>query len=219
MKRVLLLSMAIIGILSADESLFRAGENDIILSSTIIKLVDGLSIGINGQRIAMMLKVRKEVIRILFGIANESGQLVGLYQYNGNYYTARELTLLEAECRENGDKATLEALRPVLQHTKQEFMAKIKPFMASARGAKRQMLLLIEESCKKRKRFDSILLRWGAAKEEDEAKQFDKDIVDFKIFDTFCTDLVHFIEDVIRSCPKAVAQFKQLVEQQAGHKQ
>lgn len=203
----------------ADEILFRApGENDIILESSLIKLVDGLSIGIDGRKIAMMIKVRQEVKKIQYGMPNESGELIGAYQFGTKRCSVYELSLLEDEYRMKDDKQALTQLAELLKLAKRDFIEKVKPYMATARGAKRQMLLLIEESCKKRKRFDSILLRWGAAREEEEERQFEKDIVDFKIFNTFCTDLMHFMEDVIRSCPKAMAQFMQMLENQ-GHKQ
>lgn len=215
MKPFLGAMIALTSLMYADDSLFRAGEHDIILDSTLIKIVDGNEIGINGERVRMMIQVRRSVKEMQFGTPTPSGDFVGNYEYNNKKYSAHELMLLEADAIAMGDTHTVQDLKPCLKLVKKQFMTRVKPFMANARGAKGQMLLLIEESCKKRKRFDSILLRWGAAREEEEARQFDKDIVDFKTFDTFCTDLIHFIEDVIRSCPKALAQFKQLVAQGA----
>lgn len=201
----------------ADGSLFR-GFSGPVLDCTIIKIIDGLSIGIDGERVKMMIKVRKAVRRMQLGEPDASGALVGIFEFDGKRYSASQLAQLEAELRNNGDAATLEQMKPLLKEVKNGFMAKIKPFMANARGAKGQMLKLIEESCRKRKRHDSILLRWGAAREEEEARQFERDVVDFKTFDIFCTDLVHFIEDVIRSCPKALAQYKQMVIQKKRDK-
>lgn len=215
MKQLLVGIVVLTSFLQADDTLFRGGEHDVILDSTLIKIVDGNDMGINGQRINMMIKVRKSVKEMQYGVPAPEGGFVGNYEYNNKKYSAHELMLLEAEAMAIGDLQAIHDLKPCLQTVKKQFMAAVKPFMASAHGAKGQMLLLIEESCKKRKRSDSILLRWGAAKESEEAKQFDRDIVDFKTFDTFCTDLIHFIEDVIRSCPKALAQFKQLVAQGA----
>lgn len=194
-----------------DFLLFRnPGDAGIILESSIIKLVDGLAIGIDGKKIAMMFRVRKEVKRLQWGVAaRKDEELVGIFEIGGNWYTIHQLAQLEDAFQET-HSADLER---AFEKAQKEFVTKVMPYMGTARGAKRQLLMLIEESCKKRKRMDSILLRWGAAKEEEEERQFYSDITDFKIFDIFCTDLMHFMEDVIRSCPKAMAQFKQMLEQ------
>lgn len=200
--------------LLSDESLFRIHENDILLESSIIKMVDGLSMGINGAKIAMMLKVRKEVKKMLFGVPDATGAFVGLFMLHDTKRTLLDLVDIEDEYKKTNDLEGQKAVAHLVVEARNHFITHIKPFMATARGAKRQMLMLIEESCKKRKRFDSILLRWGAAREDEEEKQFHKDVIDFKTFNIFCSDLIHFMEDIIRSCPKAVAQFKQMIERE-----
>lgn len=192
-------------------------EHDIILESSLVKLVDGLSFGINGQKIAMMFRVRKEVRKIQYGTPDNNGGFTGLYDFEGGNYSVHELAIIEQEAKATQDHERFDRLAHVLIQAKKDFINKVKPYMATARGAKKPMFMLIQESCKKRNRTDSILLRWGAAREEDEERQFEHDIMDFPIFDVFCTDLMNFMEDVIRSCPKALEQFKHMLEHE-GHK-
>lgn len=194
------------------------GEHDIILESSLVKLVDGLSFGIDGRKIAMMFRVRKAVRKIQHGISNEQGVFTGLYEFKGDTYGVHELAYIEQQAKLRSDIETIDELKQVLILAKKDFLNKVKPYMATARGAKKPMFMLIKESCKKRNRSDSILLRWGAAREEDEERQFEHDIVGFGIFDVFCTDLMNFMEDVIRSCPKALEQFKHMIAHEA-HKQ
>ncbi len=193
-------------------------EGAIILECSVIKISDGSSLGIDGEEILRMMRVRKEVRKIQLGVPNTEGNFIGLYHLNNTDYSVKELAALETEMREN-DPAALVSLKPLLKKAKEDFVKHVMSFMNAARGAKPMMLLLIQESCNKRKRYDSVLLRWGAAREGTEERQFDGDITDFRVFDTFCTDLIHFLQDVMRSCPKAWAQFQHMVAQQksGGH--
>lgn len=218
-KRMMLALIVITGCShSYEDWIHRApGEHDIILESSLVKLVDGLSFGIDGRKIAMMFKVRKEVRKIQHGVTNGQGAINGTYDFGGQKYGVHELAHIEKEAKNSNDTQSISQLMQVLHIAKKDFLNKVKPYMATARGAKKPMFMLIQESCKKRNRPDSILLRWGAAREEEEERQFEHDIVSFAIFDTFCTDLMNFMEDVIRSCPKALEQFKHMIEHE-GHK-
>jgi hypothetical protein len=79
------------------------------------------------------------------------------------------------------------------------------------------MIILIGESCEKHNRSNSLLLDWARIEGDDETESFNKQVTNFTIFHEFCTDLVNFLEDLIRSCPKAQQQFKKLMlEQKKG---
>ena len=193
------------------EDMMKHKEGDIVLESPVIKIIDGMRIGIDGNRIGFMLQIRREVRKIHLGVPNKVGGFTGIYSFNNAYYSVRQLTEIEHEMIESNDQEGLESLRPALEKAKNDFVQQVMHFLSSAQGAKGQMFTLIEESCSKRKRFDSLLLRWAAAREGDEERQFKEDIVSFAVFDIFCIDLINFLEDLMRSCPKAWAQFQQLL--------
>ncbi|MCL5875199.1 MAG: hypothetical protein M1114_01875 [Candidatus Dependentiae bacterium] len=194
----------------------KAGK--IILESPIIRLIDGLGI-INGNRIGSMLQVRREVRRIKLGEPQEGGEFVGLYEWNGKKYSVKGLAELEKMMQDANDAAGLRSLKPLLKDAKKDFIRWVMVFLGESEGAKGQMFLLIEEWSIKAKRHDSLLLRWAAAPAGEEERQFEKDIANFKIFDTFCTDLINFLEALMDSCPKAKAQFQEILRKQGykGH--
>lgn len=70
------------------------GEHDIILESSLVKLVDGLSFGIDGRKIAMMFKVRKEVRKIQHGVPVNTGAVVGKYPFRQVTYGVHDLALM-----------------------------------------------------------------------------------------------------------------------------
>ncbi len=106
------------------------------------------------------------------------------------------------------------AYKDCLQKAKSYFHEIVEPFIIHARGAKSQMLALIEESCVKRHRTKSLLRGWGAAEEGTEVKHFDLDVQSFEIYKLFCNDLTNFLEDLMRSCPRGLAQFKKIVQEE-----
>jgi len=192
-------------------------NSEIILDSPVIKLIDGLGMGINGERIGSILQVRREVRKIHFGAPCKEGGLVGLYEFNGKKYGVKELAEIERAMHAAIDRDGLQKLNPVLKLAKEDFIKWVMQFLGESRGAKLQMFMLIDESCRKRKRYDSLLLRWANAPEGEEEHQFEKDIANFQVFDVFCTDLVNFLEDLMNSCPKAKAQFQEILRKQ-GYK-
>lgn len=188
----------------------------VILTNKILALGDGLVI--DGITIGEMLQVRRLMRAIQHGIPHhETKKMEGKYTLRGhtvslhtaaryaqqfedeiNSYTPEEAAHIRAE------------LHALLERIKQEYLAATLPFMDQAHGVKSFMLKLIKESCKKRGRMQSFLLDWGKTREDEEVKKFNENITSLQRLDTFCTDLVNFIEDVINSCPKAWKQFQEL---------
>jgi hypothetical protein len=177
----------------------------ITLESGIIKIIDNMPLGITKETIGAMLQIRREIKKMQYGVLNSDGVLVGIYTFQGHPYSISQLAEYESHFEDAYDPA----LYPVLEQAKQDFVKKIMSFLEIARGAKKYITRLIDESCKKRGRAESELRRWGAAKEGHEEKQFREDIKNFTIFHGFCTDLVNFLEDLMHSCPKALAEFRE----------
>lgn len=212
-RSVLFLSLCMAIPLYCFEDFFTRGTEDHVkLESPVIKFIDGKSFGINGERFGMILQIRKRVKEMLFGDLVE-GKLVGRYTFNNQKHSVHTLAQVEAEVLATNDPVLLAQFRQVLLQSLRDFNQRVQAFMEHARGAKSQMTALITESCQKRERMDSYLLRWSEAKDGEEDKQFVHDVTTFAYFDTFCTDLVNFLEDLLRACPIAQSQFIQRLEE------
>lgn len=207
----------------------------VVLTSRILEIIDGLSIGIDGEIIGVILQVRKKIFEMMEGKRKEDGSYQSLYEFEGEFYSIHSFEKLEAELEtkqkivedemksaENKDeldmelKATLhqkEKLMKELEVVKKDFEDAIGPFLSNARNVKEPLVMLITESCTKHNRLDSVLLDWAKIEGEDESDSFNKGVNNFAIFSQFCKDLANFLEDLVRSCPKAQQQFRKLKEE------
>ena len=213
-RSLLFLGLCIAIPLNCFEDFFTRGsdEHHVKLESPVIKFIDGKSFGINGERFGMILQIRKRVKEMLFGdLVN--GQLVGKYTFNGQKHSVHTLAQVEPEVLASNDSELITQFKQVMLQSLRDFNQRVQAFMEHARGAKSQMTALISESCHKRERMDSYLLKGSEAKEAEEDKQFVHDVTTFAFFDTLCTDIVNFLEDLLRACPIAQSQFIQRLEE------
>ena len=130
------------------------------------------------------------------------------------------LVNLEAQLAKSNSTAhqkEREALHKLLPSVINDFLDLTKPFLADARGAKGQMIVLIGEWAQKAHRKDSHLLEWANVKEGKESNAISTKLTTFFLFDQFVEDLIYFLETLLRSCPKACAQFKEMMEKQKDH--
>ena len=208
-------------------------KQDIILTSPIVDFIDGNSLGITGHKIKLMLQVHREIKKIQLGDRDKDGHFHGHYLFDGTSYSVRQLMALESKyetmyeqkmadiVHDNHYQQNLKEVEiwhtlikskfhVTLVHAKKDFEEKVASFAKDSHGAKGQMLMLIDESCKKRGRTDSLLVTWADTKEGAEMQFFNEQIISFKGLDQFCTDLTNFLGDLMRSCPRAMAQFKKL---------
>lgn len=190
-------------IIKADH--YNLGERSEMLESTIAFL-DGHHGRIDGEIFGLMASVRQKIQTLVFGVRDtiNKNKRVGQYLFKGTAYTVHELVTLEETYHNDPEFITL------LEQVKIDFENLVSQFISSARGTKQYLIHLIEESCKRRNRMDSILLTWADAKEEDETALFKTQVTSFKELNLFCSDLMNFLEDLMVSCPKAMGQFKAL---------
>lgn len=195
-----------------------AKQEPIILTSPIIEFIDGKSWGINGEAVGYMRQVGLNVIKMQFGEGQKDR--VGIFVFDGKKYSIKDLVVYEKKLQQQSSslssqehKRLTEKLNTWLEQVKDYFIKQVKPFMDQAQGAKAQVVILIGEWAEKRNRLDSHLLRWSQASEENEFTLFRNDINSFALLDQFCSDLICYLSDLMRSCPKANAQFEQLKEQ------
>lgn len=215
-----------------------SASHEVVLTSEMVHFLDGKAIGINAAVVKRMLQVRREIKKLQFGDQPQRGTPQGHYSFEGRIYSIHELALLESQLEMDyyqkeseyvqnrhtytSELVELEAsyngiknkLKGTLAQARAEFEAKVAPFANTVRSAKDQMIVLITESCQKHNRADCFLLKWAEAPDNTEMQYFHDQITTFKALDQFCTDFTHFLDDVMRSCPKAMAQFKKLMDDQ-----
>ncbi len=197
----------------------------IILTSPKLKLVDGKSWAMDGRQFKKTMKFRLDVNKRRFGEKIANNEFVGFYIFEDEKYSLAQLIELEEQLMASNsisDREKHARLRPLLRAIMEEFIKLSQPFLEDARGAKAEMLALITEWATKAHRLESYLLAWGRSREGEEAEVIYTNIKTFAAFDQFLTDLVYFLETLMRSCPIATQQFKDLLkkeqEQAQSHK-
>jgi hypothetical protein len=168
-----------------------------ILTSKLLSTIDGKSFGVDGPLIRALLIIRTRLSHILFGVKK-----IGLYSYQNEMYTAKDL--YDMEQRELFSAQTQQEL---LRIVKLDFAEKIEPFLELSNGSKPQMLILVEESLKLHRRQNSFLHKRAQAPESDNKTLFHREVQSFGDLYYFLHDLLNFLDDMISSCPKARTQF------------
>lgn len=179
----------------------------LILDNEVLALLDGLII--NEKQVGSMMQLRIEINKRRLGIKHATG-LVGKYTYkDGKQYSISQLKVIE----QKASPADMPVLQALLKEVKDEMIIILHAFLEEAKGAKGQMVALIAEWAQKAHRSNSQLLEWAKSKDESEVQNSYKKITSFHALDLFCSDLVHFLETLLRSCPNACQQFKLMMEQ------
>jgi len=212
--------------------------HEVVLTSELVHFLDGKALGVNPQIIKRMLQIRREIKKIQFGEPNKHGGHEGHYLFEGALHSIHSMAALEStiemafyhkeseylknKSRHYQDLVALETdynaikstLKTCLIQARAAVTEKVVPFAKGVREAKDQMIVLITESCQKHNRSDCFLLKWADAPKDNEAQFFNDHVTTFKALDQFCSDLTNFFDDLMRSCPKAWAQFKKMMEDQ-----
>ena len=183
----------------------------ITLESPVIEFVDGKTgLGIDAQVYGMMMKLCYAFEGLRSGIKQTDGTFIGSYTFNGKKVTAIELAGLEAQGI---------SVSHLLASAKQEVHQKIQPMIQIARNSKQHMVILIQEWATKAKRANTHLLQWASTPDGQEQQSLETNITSFKAFEQFLADMAHFLKSMLRSCPKAYKQFKDLVNQKLQQQQ
>jgi hypothetical protein len=106
--------------------------------------------------------------------------------------------------------ARIAPILEVLKKIRSDFIEVNAPFMEQTMGTKTLLLQLIEEFCCKHNLPRSFLLEWASVPDGDEIPFFEQSMTNTRILAQFCADLTLFLEDLVNSCPKGMAQFKKL---------
>lgn len=188
-------------------------SQSIKLESRVLSLVDGSFI--NADTLEIMRSFQRMLVEILIGKKSDEGQRTGGYDCNGKKMCIFELAQYEAQLEEQKNnytpevyQAKLHELNTAISIAKSDFLKKAQKFQQTVGGSKDNLILLVEESCQKRNRNDSLMMVWSRTKEANETVLFEQKIKTARSFKTFLLDLFHFLGDLVHSCPKAHAQLQ-----------
>jgi hypothetical protein len=193
-----------------------ADHAPLTLNAEILEIIDGFALGVNGTTVGMIMRLRLDLNKRRVGKTSASATAVGYFDFEGKKHTIAELVALEkklVQSNSSSDQDRLKKLRSTLTKIIDDFVELTKPFLADARGAKGQMIVLITEWAQKAHRGDSHLLEWANVEEGKESSAIYQKINTITLFEQFVDDLLYFLETLLRSCPKACAQFKEMMEQ------
>ena len=182
------------------------GDHNEAVKKAIVFL-DGQVGRIDGNTFGTIFLVRNKLNAFRLG-TKKDGQRIGNYSFKSKHYSIEDLAE-KIEAHYVGD-AELNAL---LAGAKRDFEELVGQFINQAKGTKTFLVTLIEESCYRRNRKNSILLTWASSTEEHETIIFHTEVQSFRGLADFCQDLENFLEDLMYSCPKAMDQFKKKREQ------
>ena len=163
------------------------------LDASILKVIDGMSIGINGVRIYKINTLGKK--------------LRNLYQ---------EITAIINELKDSGlePDSNQAEVQNKLSILKDKLHETTLPFMTDMDGFRAIVLDLIKDSCEKRNHPHSFLLTWGKCPEGKEHESIKTNLKTFSQLKVFTIDLILFLGDLVHSCPKGCAQYAELLRQQ-----
>ncbi len=187
----------------------------VILDSKMLAIVDGSII--DADTIEMIRKFQRKIIELLIGDLQNDGKRIGHYQFQAKNYGIHELVTKEIEYqpKRNGNPVNpkpQEELAQLLEQAKDDFIITSDEFRIMIAGQKPTMAMLVKDSCTKRNRLDSLLLKWSELSEDEEIPVFRKNVPNFAVLKSFYLDLLNFLKDLVDNCPKAHRQFEQRVK-------
>jgi hypothetical protein len=163
----------------------------VALKNLALHVADGKEFGFDGNRVYRVIVLGKKLAEFYRKILIFSHDLV---QQGHDVHST-----------------SIESVNKALELLKEEFHELTVPFMADMDGFRPLVLDLIKESCSHRGRFNSFLLTWGSCPEGKELDSIKSHLKTTDEFQVFVVDLVHFLADLIHSCPKGYAQFVEMV--------
>ncbi len=186
------------------------------LESPMLALVDGNVM--NADAIERVYSFKREVLGIMWG-DKSNGARLGRYTINNKRVSAQDISQLERDEIQMGKDISYASnakfyieMSKALLTMKSEFLKASDRLNSIARGAKPIFGAIIEESCHKRNRSDSIVLLWAHTPEELEERIFYDKVNTVSEFTVFCIDLLNCLSDILNSCPKARRQFEERSE-------
>lgn len=170
------------------------------LESDALRIFDGTS-SLDAESIRFMLFVYQFLKKIVIG--------EGRYVVQGVAYNLKDLEKVERAALAENNIVLLQEIQQALRVAKSEFIVETKEYLEMARIMKGMTLDLITQSCIKRRKTNSFLLKWADETDGTEMSVFEQEITTVHKLLEFCMDLSGFLTDMIHSCPKAKRHFDQ----------
>ncbi len=136
----------------------------------------------------------------------DAGNRVGLVWFKGAYWGTKELQNYE---KNNPHDPELAA---ALNHACSHFERFSEEYVAEVDAAKGVMIQLITQWSALRNKPDTMLLDWSKV-EGLERDSLYSTMTTFEIFDNFLGDLVLFLKDLVRNCPKSYHKYQEQLKQ------
>lgn len=193
-------------------SVFKESKNDFKLESPMISMVDGKSYGVDAQVFALMLQIRREIRKSLFGLVEEGktdSKRAGTYDFFGKKYCLSELAEIEVSIKatDKNYKEIKDALTACLEKAKEDLISTTRVYVKGINNIKDPLLTLVEEFCDKKGLENSYLLKWGEAESGQEETMVRTQLKTLVDFGQFCIDFTDFLEVLAKSCPKGKTLF------------
>jgi hypothetical protein len=169
--------------------------------------LDGTRHGINGHEIKRLVYFGRLTEGFLNRTPDPATKMRNeKYVFQNEQHTI--LSLVEYErSHPNLSPAIRQELRELLETAKEEFIKLSGPFIEQARGVKMITLEFMKQWADRHNKEQSLLLDWGKQKEGAEFEVLRREVTTFQRLYEFCQDLLSFIQDLIKSCPRAWEQF------------
>ncbi len=194
----------------------KKGHSYIKLEHEALKYLDGVTGCLDGNAIVDMFDIKKQILQLKDGILldptpKRTGKVVGHLIFQGKVTSLKTLIHNE-ELLANSNSVSNELkkieIEKCLKEAKTNFIQSSMTFVNKIRGAKELVMNLIKESCEKRNIKHSLLTEWTNTNGNEDTV-FNAKVKNVKDFDIFLTHVTDFIGDLIYSCKKGFAEFKQ----------
>ncbi|MBI2774426.1 hypothetical protein HYX58_00240 [Candidatus Dependentiae bacterium] len=187
------------------------------LQHRALAMVDGLPhpIGVDWKTVDEMVHTIKEILKGQFGGRQpNSKKRIGIFNFRNSLYSIQELAALECTAHETNDKELQNDLESHLVIFRTGFIEVMRPMLTRLQGLpQRTAHELMKEWAELHNRHDSIIFEWCKHRSGNEEELFHNHIASFKSFDQFCSDVVSFLDDLIKSCPIGYQQYLDAIHQ------
>jgi hypothetical protein len=185
------------------------------LHNKMVSLMDGCEIG--AEQVYTMIHIIKEIIKRQYGV-KKGNERLGMFTFSGKSVSIHSLVQLEAQALERNDENAISELQSILRQAKDEFVIFMQPFLDNIHEMPRHTThALMREWADIHNRHDSLIFEWSKFRQLADDEIFNQRITTFKEVDQFCSDLRSFLDDLIKSCPVAYQQYKDLIKQSSPH--
>lgn len=183
------------------------------LKHKIFPMIDGFPFGVDWQTIKDLVHGRNEVSKVQHG-AKKRDHREGLYVFRGSRYCVHTLVEYENKAIEKNDIIILEDLAQLMREIKITFVEIMKPFLARLQSLPvRTTHEIMQEWAELHNRHDSLVMEWSKNRTQNEIELFESYVKSYKDLDQACSDIISFLEDVIKSCPIGYQQYLDIVHQ------